>query len=86
MSRTTFLNLLAVLNCHEKEFMGGKYPVCVEKQLLMTLWLLEKEEVILSIADQFNVTVSTVFNCASYRNIRQNYRVKKPVHCMAYRK
>jgi hypothetical protein len=66
MTKQTCENLLSRLNCNDKIYTGGGHPVSVEMQLLMTLWWLGKGEVLLSVADKFNVCVSTVYRCTEY--------------------
>ena len=39
----------------------GRPPVSVEKQLLLTLWVLGNPECLRSVSDRFNVTKSSVF-------------------------
>ncbi|KAG5897503.1 hypothetical protein JTB14_031123 [Gonioctena quinquepunctata] len=62
MSRDSFLILFQNIDCEElhKEFVGGNYPISAEKTLLMTLWWLGKGEVLLSVADRFNISLSAV--------------------------
>lgn len=43
------------------QHLRGRPPVSVEKQLLITLWVLGNPEVIRSVSDRFNVTKSSVF-------------------------
>ena len=43
------------------EHLRGRVPVTVEKQLLVTLWVLGNPEAIRSISDRFNITKSSVF-------------------------
>lgn len=43
------------------EHLRGRRPVSVEKQLLITLWVLGNPEAIRSVSDRFNVTKSSVF-------------------------
>ncbi|KAF2887247.1 hypothetical protein ILUMI_18926, partial [Ignelater luminosus] len=65
VTKHTFQKLLTALQCKEKIYSGGEKPVPMEKALLMTIWWLGKGEVLLSVADKFNVTVSTVFKSRS---------------------
>ncbi|KAG5893979.1 hypothetical protein JTB14_006582 [Gonioctena quinquepunctata] len=62
MSRDSFTILFQNIDCEElhKEFVGGNYPISAEKTLLMTLWWLGKGEVLLSVADRFNISLSAV--------------------------
>lgn len=46
---------------HNKTFSGGYQPISLEKKVLVTLWLLAKGEVLISIGDRCNLAVSTVF-------------------------
>lgn len=63
LSRDTFEKLLFDISGPDlnKPYTGGEEPVCAEKMLLMTLWWLGKGEVLLSVSDKFNVSVSTVY-------------------------
>ncbi|XP_068905219.1 uncharacterized protein [Tenebrio molitor] len=67
MSKSTFEKLLHKLRCEERNFSGGLFPpISTEKQLLITLWWLGKGEVLLSVADRFNVVVSTVHKATEF--------------------
>ena len=65
MYRSTFNKLLNVLmrsdNTVVKKYRGGNLPVRPEKGLQITLWYMAKESVMATVADRFDVSVSTVF-------------------------
>lgn len=63
LSRSTAEFLVGLLaRCPEipSEHVRGRSPIPVEKQLLITLWVLGNPEVIRSVSDRFNVTKSSV--------------------------
>lgn len=66
MTRESFDMLITKLNCNERYFKGGSPPVPIEQQVLMTLWWLGKGEALITIADRFNVSVSTVYKSSEY--------------------
>ena len=64
LSRSSAEILVGLLaRCPEvpSEHLKGRPPVSVEKQLLITLWVLGNPEAIRSVSDRFNVTKSSVF-------------------------
>lgn len=66
MDKQTYHALLNILNCAEKSYTGGEQPIPTGKALLMTLWWLGRGEVLSSVSDKFNVSVSTVHTCSEY--------------------
>jgi hypothetical protein len=64
LSRSSAEILVGLLaRCPEipSEHLRGRPPVSVEKQLLITMWVLGNPETIRSVSDRFNVTKSSVF-------------------------
>ncbi|XP_060083120.1 putative nuclease HARBI1 [Ylistrum balloti] len=47
----------------QKEGFGGREPVAIKTQLLVTLWYLGGQETIIKIADRFGMSESTVIMC-----------------------
>ncbi|KAJ8915568.1 hypothetical protein NQ315_012453 [Exocentrus adspersus] len=77
MGRATFNDLLSEISpAISQEFKGGERPVPADKKVLITLWWLGKGEVLLSVADKFNVTVSTVHKCV-YLVLDELVRLRK---------
>ncbi len=67
LSRSSAEILVGLLaRCPEipSEHLRGRPPVSVEKQLLITMWVLGNPETIRSVSDRFNVTKSSVFRIA----------------------
>lgn len=70
ISKNSFNKLLSEINNPEvggpnlcKTYVGGGEPVSPERQLLITLSWLGQGHTLLSVADKFKVSPSTVFNC-----------------------
>jgi hypothetical protein len=64
LSRNSAEILVGLLaRCPEipSQHLRGRPPVSVEKQLLITMWVLGNPETIRSVSDRFNVTKSSVF-------------------------
>lgn len=64
LSRSSAEILVSLLaRCPEvpSQHLRGRPPVSVEKQLLITMWVLGNPETIRSVSDRFNVTKSSVF-------------------------
>lgn len=63
MNKQTFMKLWDMIDGPEfhKVYQGGGLAIPGHMQLLMTLWWLGKGEVMLSVAEKFNVAVSTVY-------------------------
>ena len=68
MFRSTAEMLVGLLaRCPEvpSQHVRGRVPIPVEKQLLITLWVLGNQEVIRSVSDRFDVTKSSVYRVVS---------------------
>ena len=66
MSGDTFENLLSYLKgCEElsTKGYGGRTPITVRKQLMITLWYLGGLDPIIRIADRFGVSESSIILC-----------------------
>lgn len=66
VTRSTFdiiHNKLAVYQELLPGWSGGRTPIPIDKQLLMTLWYLSGKETLNRVADRFNVTESSVVRC-----------------------
>lgn len=80
MNKEPFSILLNKLLVNERLFRGGEPPISPDQQLLMTLWWLGKGEVLITIADRFNVVVSTVYKSTEFMlsrilNLQEQYVV-----------
>ena len=71
VQRSTFAILVRLLSPHAAGEAcliprRGRPPVCCEKQLLITLWILANQEALRSVGDRFGVCEATV-----YRTVRR---------------
>lgn len=78
MTSETFNIKMSVVNNHNKSNVRREW----QKAVLMTIWCLEKQKVLFSVADRFKLAVSTVYNetkiCAGFADC-----IKIPVNCLA---
>ncbi|KAI4464145.1 hypothetical protein MML48_4g00017245 [Holotrichia oblita] len=79
MTRTTSEKLLIELKniLHEKVYRGGLEPIPSEKAMLATLWYLAKGETIISVADQFNISLSSAHSIINNVVSAMNKLLKK---------
>ncbi|XP_031338204.1 putative nuclease HARBI1 [Photinus pyralis] len=49
-----------------KPYTGGEHQIPARKQLLLTIWWLGKGETLISVADRFDVSLSTVYHCTNF--------------------
>lgn len=69
MTKTVFSKLQnGIINNPQlitKPYQGGGVPMSIEKQLLVTLWWLQKGETLMPVSNRFNLVISSVYNCTT---------------------